>query len=118
MLVVEDDDMVRKHVVALLNSLGFTVSEASDAPTGLQIIRDCPDIALLFTDIVMPGKMSGLDLAEAAEQLRPDLRILFTSGYRESDFFGGDRLDREVNLLHKPYRRDDLARQLRKVLDS
>lgn len=116
-LVVEDDDMVRSHVVRQLVSLGYQVSEASDGPTGLDIIRKRSDIDLLFTDIMMPGGMSGYDLAEAAEQLRPDLRILFTSGYTKDSIGYGSRLN-SWELLQKPYRRKQLASRLRKVLEG
>lgn len=100
-LVVEDDDMVRDLVVLQLAQLGFRVSEATDGLTGLDIIRTRADIDLLFTDIVMPGVMSGYDLAEAAEQLRPDLRILFTSGFNEDSNGHAIRLNHR-KTLQKP----------------
>lgn len=115
-LVVEDDDMVRDLVVLQLTQLGFRVSEATDGLTGLDIIRTRAHIDLLFTDIVMPGVMYGYDLAEAAEQLRPDLRILFTSGFNEDSNGHTIRLNHR-NMLQKPYRRQDLARHLRRALE-
>lgn len=115
-LVVEDDAMIRDFVVRQLASLGYRVSEAPDGPTGLEIIRKQPDIDLLFTDIMMPGGMSGYDLAEAAKQLRPDLRILFTSGYSKESV-GHSRLN-SMELLRKPYRRQDLASRLRMVFEG
>jgi CheY-like chemotaxis protein len=117
-LVVDDDDMVRAHVVRQLVSLGYQVSEARDGLSGLDIIRERSDIDLLFTDIVMPGGMSGLDLAEVAVQLRPELRILFTSGYSENSMFDNGQLKKEPELLQKPYRRKELARRLRKLFDD
>ncbi len=115
-LVVEDDDMVRDLVVLQLTQLGFRVSEATDGLTGLDIIRTRADIDLLFTDIVMPGVMSGYDLAEAAEQLRPDLRILLTSGFDEDSNGHASRLNHR-EMLRKPYRRQDLAQYLRRALE-
>lgn len=82
-LVVEDDDLVRDHVVQQVASLGCRVSEAPDEPFGLNIIRARADIDLLSTDIVMPGGMSGFHLAAAAKHLRPSLRILSTSDHCE-----------------------------------
>lgn len=117
-LVVDDNDMLRDVVVRQLTSLGYQVSDAPDGHTALDIIRACSDIDILFTDLVMPGGMSGYDLAEEAQQLRPDLRIVFTSGYSKdsADFDGGSTQKGE--LLKKPYRRQELAHLLRKVLDA
>lgn len=117
-LVVEDDDMVRAHVVRQVASLGYEVSEAPDGPAGLEIIRNRPDIDLLFTDVVMPGGMSGCDLAEAAAKLRPELPILFTSGYCEDSIVHDGQLDQGVKLLQKPYRRHELARRLRMMFEG
>lgn len=117
-LVVEDDDLVRSHVVRQVISLGYQVSEAADGPAGLDIIRERTDINLLFTDLVMTGGMSGYDLAEAAEHLRPDLRLLFTSGHSKDSIGYGNWLDHSFELLQKPYRRQELAQRLRKVLEN
>ncbi|MEI4263632.1 response regulator [Roseovarius sp. D0-M9] len=114
-LVVEDDDMVREHVVQQVASLGYEVSEAPDGPAGLAIVRESRNIDLMFTDVVMRGGMSGHDLAKAVEELRPELPILFTSGYKESDIVSADRLNQEFELLQKPYRRRELAHRLRKM---
>lgn len=117
-LVVDDNDMLRDIVVKQLASLGYQVSEAADANSALEILRERTDIDLLFTDIVMPGGMSGYDLAEEAQQLRPDLRVMFTSGYSKDtvDLDGGGTQKGE--LLKKPYRRKELEHMLRKVLDG
>lgn len=117
-LVVEDEDMIRELVVQQLVSLGYKVSEASDGPTGLEIIRERADIDLLISDIVMPGGMSGRDLAEEAMQLRPELRVLLTSGYSEDSDVRGDGTDRGFELLKKPYRRRELARRLRVMFEG
>jgi len=81
-------------------------------------LRQSPDVDLLFTDVVMPGGMSGRDLGTAAQALRPSLRILYTSGYTENAIIHNGRLDPGVHLLSKPYRRRDLARKVRQVLDE
>ncbi len=116
-LVVEDDDSIRDLVVRQIFQLGYRVIEAADGAAGLEIIRERADIDLLFTDITMPGGMSGYDLAEAAERLRPDLRILFTSGYSEDSAGRGGQQFRKNDLLKKPYRRQELSRRLRKAFD-
>lgn len=116
-LVVEDNALVREHVVAMLRSFGYRVSEAENAATALELLSAVDDIELLFTDIVMPGGMNGRDLAEAALRMRPDLRVLYTSGYTENAIVHQGRLYPGVELLSKPYRRQDLALKLRAVLD-
>ncbi len=116
-LVVEDDDMLRDLVVRQVGSLGYWVSQAPDGPTGLEIIRRHPKIDLLFTDITMPGGMSGYDLAEKAARLRPDLRILFTSGFSKDSIGHRSRLGNR-ELLRKPYRRQDLAKRLHKIFED
>jgi len=116
-LVVEDDRLVREYLVDQLKSLGYKVSVAEAAIPALEIIRQRDDIDLLFTDVIMPG-MNGRKLAEAATALRPELKVLFTSGYTENAIVHHGRLDRGVELLSKPYRRQELAQKLRKVLDK
>lgn len=117
-LVVEDDALVRNYVVSQLKALGYRVLEASEAKSALKIVHQTQDIDLLFTDVVMPGGMGGRELSEAALALRPNLKILFTSGYTENSIVHNGKLDPGVELLSKPYRREQLAAKLRKILDS
>ena len=117
-LLVEDNDLVRQIAEEQLLALGYRVLLASNGPEALETIQREPDINLLFTDVVMPGGMTGRDLANAALELRPGLRILYTSGYTENAIVHHGRLDRGVHLLSKPYRQIDLARKLRQVLDE
>ncbi|MFA7624835.1 MAG: PAS domain-containing protein [Pusillimonas sp.] len=117
-LAVEDDELVRSHVVSLLESLGYRVTQAASGPEALQILAHTFDIDLLFTDVVMPGGVNGRQLAEQALALCPTLKILYTSGYTENAIVHHGRLDRGVNLLSKPYRRNELANKVRKVLDE
>ena len=116
-LVVEDDVLVRDHVVAQLRDLGYRVTEASSGPAAYEAIKRMSDIDLLFTDVVMPGGMNGRKLAEAAVELRPRLKVLYTSGYTENAIIHHGRLDPGVHLLSKPYRRRDLAAKVRKALE-
>ncbi|MFW5832536.1 MAG: PAS domain-containing protein [Pseudomonadota bacterium] len=115
-LVVEDDAALRAHVVAQLRRSGYRVSEAGDAAEALACLDVRPDVDLLFTDVVMPGRMDGRDLAEAAKARRPGLPVLFTSGYPRDAIVHDGRLDEGVELLSKPYRFDDLAQRVATVL--
>lgn len=115
-LVVEDDELVRGHVVGQLESLGYTVASAENGHRALEILEQDGDFDLLFTDVVMPGGMDGGDLAEKARQLCPQLPVLFTSGYTDHAIVHHGHLDPGVHLLTKPYRRQALAEKLREVL--
>lgn len=117
-LVVEDDKLVRNYVVGQLKSLGYAVLEAAEASSALEILHQIPDIDLLFTDVVMPGGMGGRELSMEARALRPNIKILFTSGYTENSIVHNGKLDAGIELLSKPYRREQLALKLRKVLDA
>ncbi len=117
-LVVEDDDAVRNLVVSQLESLGYHVIEAADGRAAQEVLRVGVPIDLLFTDVVMPGGITGRKLAEEATRERPGLRTLFTSGYTENSIVHHGRLDPGVNLLSKPYKKRDLAQKIREVLDA
>jgi signal transduction histidine kinase len=113
-LVVEDDDMVRSYVENELKELGYRVVVARHGREALEILGGPGEIQLLFTDVVMPGGMFGPELARQASHLRPDLKVLFTSGYSEQPVQPLDGI--EARILNKPYRRNDLASTLRSVL--
>lgn len=117
-LVVEDDDLVRQHVVTQLGGLGFRIRQAASAADALVILDEVRTIDLLFTDVVMPGGMNGKQLADAALIRQPGLRVLFTSGYSEDAIVHQGRLDPGVNLLEKPYSRADLVAKIRHVLET
>jgi PAS domain S-box-containing protein len=115
-LVVEDDEDVRETAVALLSDLGYRVLKARDATSALSIIESGIEIDLLFTDVVMPGPLRSPELARKAQARLPHMAVLFTSGYTENAIVHGGRLDPGVELLAKPYSREDLARKIRHVL--
>ena len=117
-LLVEDDDLVRAHAVQLLESLGYGVVVASNGPEALELLRNEVPCDLLFTDVIMPGGLTGPKLAEAAHTLRPGLPVLYTSGYTENAIIHHGRVDPGINLLHKPYRKPELAAKIRAVLDA
>ncbi|MGY8525605.1 response regulator [Paracidovorax citrulli] len=117
-LVVEDDADVRITAVEMLAQLGYRVRVASDGDAALRVIETGDHIDLLFTDVIMPGQLKGGELARRAGERRPGLPVLFTSGYTRDEIFHHGKLDEGVNLLSKPYRRDDLARAVRSVLNA
>jgi len=116
-LLVEDDDLVRRHVTLQLEGLGYGVVAAADGAAALRRIEAGEPFDLLFTDVMMPG-MNGRELAEAARALRPGLPVLFTSGYTEEALGQQGTLEEGVHILNKPYRRGVLAAKLREVLDA
>jgi PAS domain S-box-containing protein len=115
-LLVEDDPMVRSFARKELVSLGYRVVEAANALTALDLLRGSEVFDLLFTDVVMPGGMSGKQLADEALKVRPALKVLYTSGYTENAIVHHGRLDPGVTLLPKPYRRKELADKVRNTL--
>jgi signal transduction histidine kinase/CheY-like chemotaxis protein len=115
-LLVEDDDMVRAYMENELKALGYSVTVTSNGPAALEVLRRPGHIDLLFTDVVMPGGLFGPQLAEQASRLRPELKVLFTSGYSEHPVTSVDRPD--ARILNKPFRRHDLALMLRSVLQA
>lgn len=117
-LVVEDEPSVREYAARALTQLGYRVSTAAGGGEALALLEQGMDCDLLFTDVVMPGGMSGRELARAAMALRPSLKVLYTSGYTENAIVHQGRLDPGVHLLSKPYRRDELAHRVRRVLDE
>jgi len=116
-LIVEDDDLVRSYVISQLEFMGYQVISASNGVEAMQIIQSDTKIDLLFTDVVMPGGISGRDLSDKALRIRPQLKVLFTSGYTENSIVHHGRLDPGVLLLSKPYSRDELASKIRQALD-
>ena len=117
-LLVEDDAMVREYAGGQLRQMGYRVQEAADGHQALALLARHADIDLLFTDVVMPGAMSGRELADRARQLHPGLPVLYTSGYSEDAIVHHGRLDPGVLLLGKPYRRADLARMIMLALSK
>ncbi|MEB8388496.1 PAS domain-containing protein [Rhodobacteraceae bacterium KMM 6894] len=115
-LLVEDDEDVRDIAVSMLSDLGYTVLQAGDAAQALKWLETGQTIDLLFTDMVMPGALNGKDLAERAQQIIPDLPVLFTSGYVQDSIVHEGRLDEGVQLLGKPYTQSEMAQKIRGIL--
>lgn len=118
-LVVDDDRDVREVAVAVLEAVGYRVIEAASGDEAHRLLQSHPDmqIDVLFTDVVMPGRLDGIDLANAARALRPRLRVLYATGFANLV-----RPDREAHLqgpvLRKPYRPAELRGAILALLDS
>jgi PAS domain S-box-containing protein len=117
-LVVEDDDDVRTYSVDILRELGYRVVEAHDGPSALRLLERQTRVDLLFTDVVLPGGMTGAQVAQQARALRPGLKVLFTTGYARNAIIHQGRLDKGVRLITKPFGSAELAAKVRDVIDE
>jgi PAS domain S-box-containing protein len=115
-LVVEDDALTRQFVTSQLESLGYKIVSAAAGSEALALVDRGVIFDLLFTDVIMPG-MNGRQLAEEVAKRRPSLRVLYTSGYAENALVHDGRIDPDISLLNKPYRKVDLAQRIRDALD-
>jgi CheY-like chemotaxis protein len=115
-LVVEDDAFVRRHAIATLESLGYRVMVAPDGRAALRFLRRGARPDLLFTDIVMPGGVTGWELAAQAREIAPQLRVLFTSGYPLEALANRGQIDPGAIIVAKPYRKAELARRVREAI--
>ncbi|WP_164549811.1 PAS domain-containing protein [Altericroceibacterium xinjiangense] len=117
-LVVEDDDDVRAYTAECLRELGYEVIEAHDGPSALRLLdRGEQEVDLLFTDVVMPG-MTGRELADQAREKRPDLKVLYTSGYTRNAIVHGGRLDEGVEMISKPFTYATLSEKVADILEK
>jgi signal transduction histidine kinase len=116
-LVVEDEDRVRHMSVDALRELGYVVVQAADANQAMTVLEIQPRIDLLFTDIVMPD-MNGRVLSDRAREKRPDLKVLYTTGYTRNAIVHNGMLDHDVAFLAKPFTIQQLAVKVREVLDA
>ncbi len=115
-LVVEDNPDVRRVAVGQLSQMGYTVVEADSGPAAVDILSADQPVDLVFTDIIMPGGMTGIELAKEAPKIRPGVKVLLTSGFAEASVTGARPED--MPLLSKPYRQQDLARKIHDVLQG
>jgi PAS domain S-box-containing protein len=117
-LVLEDDADVRAYSVDVLRELGYRVLEAHDGPAALRVLERADHIDLLFSDVVLPGGMTGAQVAARATVVRPQLKVLFTTGYARNAIIHHGRLDKGVQLITKPFTVSDLASKIRDVLEN
>ncbi len=116
-LLVEDDPNVRQLAAQLLDQLGYNFIEAADGPSALAALADAPHVDLLFTDVMLPRGMNGIEVARRARETLPGLKVLFMSGYAEGALTPAAS-GVEMDLIHKPFRKSELAARLRRALDG
>jgi CheY-like chemotaxis protein len=109
---------VRSLMVDVLQDAGYRVLEAADGPTGLKTLQLDGRIDLLVTDVGLPGGMNGRQVADAGRLLRPNLRVLFITGYAESAVIGNGYLEPDMQVMTKPFALETLANKVRNMLDS
>ena len=109
---------MRSFTTDMLRELRYAVLEAADGPSALRLLDAHREIALLFTDVGLPGGMNGRQLADEAVKLRPELKVLFTSGYTRNAIVHGGRLDAGVALIGKPFTYAALAEKINQVLNE
>nr|WP_218892738.1 hybrid sensor histidine kinase/response regulator [Duganella sp. 1224] len=114
-LVVDDEPLVRTVAVEMLDDLGYDVIEADDGPSALALFAGHQDIDLLVTDVGMPNGMTGRQLADAIRARRPDLPVLFVTGYAEHAVLNHGHLERGMQILTKPFAADALARRVQEL---
>ncbi len=115
-LVVDDEPLVRMVAVEILQDLGYSLLEAEDGPSALKILNTRPDIDLLITDVGMPNGMNGRQLADAARVERPDLNVLFVTGYAENAVLNHGHLERGMQVMTKPFVADALGRRVKELI--
>lgn len=114
-LVVDDDQLVREPIADYLREVGYEVLEAGDAHEAIDLVDHADHVDLVFTDVRMPGELDGLGLARWVRAHRPNLPVLLTSGYYGTGWLG-ERLERDVRLIQKPYTQDEVLTQIRRLL--
>jgi signal transduction histidine kinase/CheY-like chemotaxis protein len=117
-LVVDDESSIRMMVVEVLNQSGYTALEASDGRSAMTILQSDTRIDLLITDVGLPGGMNGRQIADAARTGRPDLKVLFITGYAENAVFGNAHVDAGMQVLTKPFTLESLARRIQQIVEG
>ena len=116
--MVEDEPSIRELVCEILVGAGYNVLQAGDGNAGLHILQSPATIDLLITDVGLPGAMNGRQMAEIARTTRPQLKILFMTGYAENSFLGNGKLEPGTHLLTKPFSLDSLKRKIQELLPA
>jgi CheY-like chemotaxis protein len=117
-LVVDDEPTVRMLVTDILEELGFTAIEAGDSAAGLKVLQSDVRIDLLVTDVGLPGGMNGRQMADAARTNRPDLKVLFITGYAENAAVGNGQLAPGMAVLTKPFPVETMAARIRSMIEA
>jgi signal transduction histidine kinase len=117
-LVIDDEPSIRMLITDVLSDTGYSVLEASDGPAGLRVLQSAARIDLLITDVGLPGGMNGRQVADAARTLRPDLRVLFITGYAENALMGNGNLEKGMHVLAKPFEVERLATKIHELVKN
>jgi CheY-like chemotaxis protein len=117
-LVIDDEATVRMLIVEVLKEAGYTAIEADDGPSGLQILQSASPIDLLITDVGLPGGMNGRQVADAAREGRPDLKILFVTGFAENAAVGNGLLGPGMAVMTKPFVMTELSNKIVEILEA
>jgi CheY-like chemotaxis protein len=117
-LVIDDEPTIRMLISEVLEEHGYAVVEASDGPSAMRILRSDVRIDLLITDVGLPNGMNGRQIADAARQGRPGLKVLFITGYAENAVVGNGHLDKGMQVIAKPFEIDALARKIREIVED
>ncbi len=115
-LIVDDEPSVRMLVTEVLEDLGYTAIEAADSAAGLKVLQSDVRIDLLVTDVGLPGGMNGRQMADAGRERRPDLRVLFITGYAENAVLGNGHLEPGMQVLTKPFAMEALASRIKNLI--
>jgi signal transduction histidine kinase len=117
-LVIDDEPSIRMLIADVLADTGYSVIEASDGPAGLRALQSGARIDLLITDVGLPGGMNGRQVADAARKLRPELRVLFITGYAENALVGNGHLEKGMHVLAKPFEVERLANKISELIKN
>jgi CheY-like chemotaxis protein len=116
-LVIDDEPTVRMLIVEVLGEAGYVALEAEDGPSGLKILQSDARIDLLITDVGLPGGMNGRQVADAARVGRPDLKVLFVTGFAENAAVGNGHLEAGMEVITKPFVMTDLANKITDMIE-
>ena len=117
-LVIDDEPSIRMLIAEVLEDLGYASIEASDGPSGMRVLQSPSRIDLLITDVGLPNGMNGRQIADAARALRPELKVLFITGYAENAALGNGYLGKGMQVVAKPFDMELLAGKIRELIDA
>jgi CheY-like chemotaxis protein len=117
-LVIDDEPLVRMLILDVLEELGYAALEANDGPSGMEVIRSGANIDLLITDVGLPNGMNGRQVADAAREIRPGLKVLFVTGYAENAVLNHGHLEAGMEVITKPFDLAALAQRIRDIVSG